>query len=161
MANVLRAVFCSRLLPGGEALGRFLFLLAGASELLNLTVTAVSPFSNIATRSTCRTEPGEVRRLMAYGLAGTPIKATQVHEFAEAVYEQTHGHPYLTQRLAAQVDEFAAQNKGTLSRPLSSGQRDEILHGDEHIRRVCNELQDPALLHGAFQILQHQIPFNL
>ncbi len=161
MANVLRAVFSNRLLPGGEALGRFLFLLAGGSELLNLTMTAVSPFSNIATKVHLPDlSLGEVRRLMAYGLAGTSIKATQVHEFSEAVYAETRGHPYLTQRLAAQVDEFAAQAKGAPYTASVLRAREEILHNDEHIRNVCTELQDPALLHSAFQILQHQVPFS-
>jgi hypothetical protein len=161
MANVLRAVFSNRLLPGSEALGRFLFLLAGGSELLNLTMTAVSPFSNIATRVYLPDLTlGEVRQLMAYGFAGTSIKANQVHQFAEATYEQTHGHPYLTQRLAGQVDEFAIQAKNAPDPASILRAREEILHSDEHIRHLCHELQDPALLHSAFQTLQHQVPFN-
>lgn len=161
MANVLRAVFTNRLLPGNETLGRFLFLLAGGSELLNLTMTAVSPFSNIATRVYLSDlSLGEVRQLMAYGFAGTPIKATQVHQFAEAIYEQTHGHPYLTQRLAAQVDEFAARANSTPDPEWVLKAREEILHNDEHILHMRNELQDPALLHAAFQVLQHQVPFQ-
>jgi hypothetical protein len=161
MANVLRAVFSNRLLPGSEALGRFLFLLAGGSELLNLTMTAVSPFSNIATMVHLPDLTlGEVRQLMAYGFAGTPIKASQVHQFAEATYEQTHGHPYLTQRLAAQVDEFATKVESAPDPASVLRAREEILHNDEHIRHLCNELQDPALLHSAFQTLQHQVPFN-
>lgn len=160
MANVLRAVFSNRLLPGSEALGRFLFLLAGGNELLNLTMTAVSPFSNIATRVPLPDlSLGEVRQLMAYGFAGTPIKAGQVHRFAEATYEQTHGHPYLTQRLAGQVDEFAAQAKSAPDPAWVVRAREEILRSDEHIRQLCSELQDPALLHSAFQTLQRQVPF--
>jgi hypothetical protein len=161
MANVLRAVFSNRLLPGSEGLGRFIFLLSGGSELLNLTMTAVSPFSNIASRVHLPDlSLGEVRQLMAYGFAGTPVKASQVHQFAQAIYEQTHGHPYLTQRLAAQVDEFATQAK-TAPNPASVLRaREQVLHSDEHIGHLRNELEDPALLHSAFQILQHKVPFN-
>ena len=161
MANVLRAVFSNRLLPGCEGLGRFLFLAAGGSELLNLTMTAVSPFSNIATRVYLPDlSLGEVRQLMAHGFAGTPIKVSQVHEFAEVIYEQTHGHPYLTQRLAGQIDQFSAQTKRTPDPAWVPRAREQIIHSDEHIQHLCNELRDPALLHSAFQILQHQVPFS-
>jgi len=162
MANVLRAVFSNRLLRGCEALGRFVFLLSGGSELLNLTMTVVSPFNNIATKVYLSDlSLGEVKQLMAYGFAGTPIKVSLVHRFAEAVYEQTHGHPYLTQRMAAHVAEFAAQKESLPDPACVVIARDEMMHSDEHIRHLRNELQDPALLHSAFQTLQHRVPFSL
>ena len=162
MANVLRAVFNNRLLSGCEALGRFVFLLAGGSELLNLTMTAVSPFNNIATKVYLPDlSLGEVRQLMAYGFAGTPIKVNRVHQFAEAIYEQTHGHPYLTQRLAAHVDELAVQQQSAPDPACVLSAHEKMVHSDENILHLCDELQDLALLHSAFQILQRQVPFNL
>jgi len=162
MANVLRAVFNNRLLPECEALGRFVFLLAGGSELLSLSMTAVSPFSNVATKVYLSDlSLGEVRQLMAYGFVGTPITVSRVHEFAEAIYEQTHGHPYLTQRFAAHVDELATRHK-TVPDPASLLMaREQMVQSDENIGHLHDELQDPALLHAAYRILQYQVPFNL
>jgi len=155
MANVLRAVFNDRLLPGFEALERFVFLLSGGSELLHLTMTVVSPFSNIATRVFLPDlTSSEVGQLMAYGFAGTDIKVGLIHQVAEAVFEQTHGHPYLTQRMAAHVADHAAQTQRVPHPSFVAEARQEMLQHDENIRHVCTDLQDPALLHAAFRILQ-------
>jgi hypothetical protein len=161
MANVLRAVFSNRLLAGFEALGRFVFLLAGGSELLNLTMTVVSPFSNISTKIYLPDLTlGEAKQLVAYGFAGMQMKVGLVHELAEAIYEQTHGHPYLTQRMAAYIAEFAAQQKGTPHLSWVTRARDEMIGSDENIRHVRNALQDPALLDTVFQTLPRLTPFR-
>ncbi len=161
LANVLRAVFSDRLLAGFEALGRFLFLLSGGSELLNLTTTVVSPFSNIATKIRLPDlAPAKVKKLMALGFAGTPMKVGLLHDLAEAIYEQTHGHPYLTQRMAAYVAEFAALEKSPPDLSWVIRARDEIIRNDENIRQVCDALQDPALLDAAFKTLQNPTPFR-
>jgi len=157
MANVLRAVFSHRLLPGFEALGRFLFLVTGGAELLDLSSAVVSPLVNIATRiGLPDLTQSEVRRMLAYGFAGTPMKVGLLLELADAIYEQTHGHPYLTQRVAAHV---AASTVHETSGPdLSWVMRacDKILRSDENIAHVRNALQDPALLDAAFKTLQQR-----
>ena len=161
MANVLRAVFNDRLLSGFEALERFVFVLAGGSELLNLTMTVVSPFSNIATRIYLSDlTPSEVKQLMAYGFAGTQIKAGAIHELADAIYEQTHGHPYLTQRMAAHVAQFAQEQRLELQPALVQRASQEMLDSDENIRHVSRDLKDPVLQDAAFRILQHPAPFK-
>lgn len=161
MANVLRGVFNNRLLPGCEGLGRYVFVVAGGHELLNLTVTAVSPFSNIASRLYLPDlSLSEVKQLMAYGFAGTPVKVSLLHRLGEEVFGQTRGHPYLTQRMAAHVEEMAAQHK----RPPDPGDvataRARMIESDEHLDHVREALQDPALLHSAFQALQGYVPFS-
>ncbi len=161
MANVLRAVFNDRLLSGFEALERFVFVLAGGSELLNLTMTVVSPFSNIATRiHLSDLTPGEVKQLMAYGFAGTQIKAGVIHELADAIYEQTHGHPYLTQRMAALVADLAQEPRLQLKPALVQRASQEMLRSDENIRHVAKDLKDPVLLDAAFRIQQNPAPFK-
>lgn len=161
MANVLRAVFSNRFLAGFEALGRFIFLLAGGSELLNLTMTMVSPFSNITTNVYLPDLTlGEVKQLVAYGFSGTSMKVGRVHELAEAIYEQTHGHPYLTQRMAAYLADFAALENSPPDPSWVMKARQEMLNNDENIRYLYNALQDPALLDTAFQIVQHLTPFR-
>jgi len=161
MANVLRAVFNDRLLTGFEALERFTFLLTGGSELLNLTMTVVSPFSNIATRIYLPDLTlAEVKQLIAYGFSGTKMKVGLIHDLGEAIYEQTHGHPYLTQRMAAYVDEYAAQ-EGKEPQPSFVAQaRDTIIAQDENIRHIAKDLQDPALLDATFRITQTPTPFK-
>ncbi|MBC7262218.1 MAG: AAA-like domain-containing protein, partial [Chloroflexi bacterium] len=161
LANVLRAVFNDRLLSGFEALGRFIFLLSGGSELLNLSMTMVSPFSNIATSIYLPDLTlGEVKQLIACGLSGTPLKIGMVQELAEAIYEQTHGHPYLTQRMAAHIADYA-QLEDSLPEPSwVSKARLEMLSNDENIRHIHKALQDPALLDAAFQTIQQPTPFR-
>lgn len=161
MANVLRAVFTNRLLTGFEALGRFVFLLAGGSELLNLTMTVVSPFSNVATKVYLPDLAlAETKQLMAYGFTGTEMKVGLVHELSEAIYDQTHGHPYLTQRMAAYIAEFTAQENGQPNLSWVIRARDEMINSDENIRHVRNALQDPALLDTVFQTLRSPTPFR-
>lgn len=161
LANVLRAVFSDRFLSGFESLGRFIFLLAGGRELFNLSMTVVSPFSNIATSIYLPSLTlGEVKQLMAYGFSGTPMKIGMIQELAEAIYEQTHGHPYLTQRMAAHIVDYA-QLENSLPEPSWVGRaRLEMLSNDENIRHVHKALQDPALLDAAFQIVQQPVPFR-
>jgi hypothetical protein len=161
MANVLRAVFNDRLLPGFEALERFVFLLAGGSELLNLTMTEVSPFSNIATRIFLPDlSLTETKQLIAYGFAGTDMKVSLIHEIAEVIYAETHGHPYLTQRMAAYVAEYAERAKHKPGAAYVAKAREAILENDVNIRHVCKDLQDPPLLDAAFRIQQKPTPFK-
>jgi hypothetical protein len=160
-ANVLRAVFSNRLLTGSEALGRFVFLLAGGAELLNLTMTVVSPFSNISTRVDLPDLTlGETKQLMAYGFAGARMGATLIHELAEGTYEQTRGHPYLTQRIGAHLAAFSEQEGSIADLSWVTKARDRMMDGDENIRYVREALRDPALLDTAFQTLQRRTPFT-
>jgi hypothetical protein len=162
LANVLRAVFSNRLLTGFEALRRFVFLLAGGSELLDLTMSVVSPFSNISTRVYLPDLTlGEVRQLMAYGFGGMEINVGLVHELAEAVYRQTHGHPYLTQRMGAYIARYAEQQDATPELTWVSRARDQLREEDENIRHVRNVLQDPTLLGKAIQTMRVPTPFRL
>ena len=157
MANVLRALFSHRLLPGSATLGRFLFLIAGGAELLNLSTTVVSPLVNIATRIDLPDLTlSEVQRMLAYGFSGTPMKVGLLLELADTIYEQTHGHPYLTQRVAACVSDFTARNKSGPDLSWISRAYDDILRSDENIAHVRNALQDPALLDAAFEALQER-----
>jgi hypothetical protein len=161
LANVLRAVFSARLLSGFEALGRFIFLVTGGSELLNLSMTVVSPFSNITTSVYLPDLTlSEVKQLMAYGFSGTTLKVGLIQDLAEAVYEQTHGHPYLTQRMAAYLADYAAQEKSLPEPSWVIKARHEMLNTDENIHHVHKMLQDPALLDAAFQIVQQPTPFR-
>jgi len=162
LANVLRAVFSNRLLTGFEGLGRYVFLLAGGSELLDLTMSVVSPFSNISTRVYLPDlRLGEVRQLMAYGFAGVEMSVSAVHEMAEAVYRQTHGHPYLTQRMGAHIAEYAEQEGTSPELAWVSRARDQIVIEDENVRHVRHVLQEPTLLGKAYQTMHTPTPFKL
>jgi hypothetical protein len=162
LANVLRAVFSNRLLTSFEALRRFVFLLAGGSELLDLTMSVVSPFSNISTRIYLPDlSLGEVRQLMAYGLAGVDMSVGLVHELAEALYRQTRGHPYLTQRMGAYIAHFADQKDAVPELAWVDKARDQLLSEDGNIRHVRSVLQDPTLLGKAVQIMRVPTPFRL
>ena len=156
MASVLHGVFSDRLLPGLEALVRFLFLITGSSELLSLSSTVVSPLTNIAAKIQLPDlTRGEVKKLLAYGFAGTPMKVALLHDLAQAIYQQTHGHPYLTQCMAARVSEFTTQEKGSPDLSCVLRARDEILRSDANIGYVRQALQDPGLLDAAFRTLQN------
>jgi hypothetical protein len=161
MANVLRAVFTNRLQSGYETLGRYVFLLAGGSELLRLTMTVASPFSNISTTVHLPDLTlSEAKQLIGYGFAGTQLQVARVHDLAEAIYEQTHGHPYLTQRMAAYIAEFAEAQQSPPDLTWVLKARDEMLSNDGNIRHVRNALHDPALLDTVFRILREPTPFG-
>ncbi len=161
MANVLRAVFNDRMLPGFEALGRFVFLLAGGNELLYLTVTDVSPFSNIATKIFLPDlSLGETKQLIAYGFSGTNMEVGLLQEIAEAVYEHTHGHPYLSQRVGAYISSFMAAEQTQPDPSWVTRARELMMNTDENIRHVRGALKDPALLDVAFQTMQDPTPFQ-
>ncbi len=161
MANVLRAIFNNRILPGSEALGRFVFLLAGGHELLYLTVTDVSPFSNIATRILLPDlSLGETKQLMAYGFSGTDMEVGSLEEIAEATYEHAHGHPYLSQRIGAYIASFMAEQDARPDPTWVTRARERMINTDENIRHVREALKDPALLDIAYQSMQRTTPFQ-
>ena len=159
MANVLRAIFSDRLHPGSAHLARFVFLLSGGIELLNLGMTETSPFSSIAAKIFLPDLTlGETKQLMAHGFAGEPVKAGLVHELAESIYDQVHGHPYLTQRIGASLSERVEAEPGGPDRSGFVQAVDRAIRDDNNIRHVRSILKDPALLHTAFQVLRHPTP---
>ncbi len=161
MANVLRAVFNNRMLPGFEALGRFVFLLAGGSELLYLTMTEVSPFSNIATKiSLPDLSLGETKQLIAYGFSGTDLEVGLLQEIAEAIYAHAHGHPYLSQRVGAYISSFMDEEHTKPNPSWVIRARELMMNTDENIRHVRGALRDPALLEMAYQTMQRTTPFQ-
>ncbi len=160
LANVLRAVFHDRHVPGRESLGRFVFVLAGGHELVSLSSTVVSPFSSIATKVVLKDLTlSEVKQLVAHGLSGTQHRLCYVHELAESVYEQTRGHPALTQRMAAHADDlYSESSPGSL--PPLDGVRETMLREDENLQYIGGLLRDPALLDAAYRSVRSPSPFR-
>ncbi len=161
MVNVLRAVFSNHWVSGSEGLGRVMFIVTEGVEPLNVTSTPLAPLVNIARRvSLPDLTLSEVKQLLAYGFAGSDLKAGLLQELASAIYEQTHGHPYLTQRVAAWIADEAERDGSTPDPSQVSGASDALLIEDENMRYVRSVLAEPAALNSAFQTLQERTPMR-
>jgi hypothetical protein len=98
-AHTLRSAFTSRVLD--LELQRFVFILAGATDLLEWTVGANSPLKNV-TDSIYLEDLAldECSTLLAYGLG---IDTGSARTLAARLYPWTNGHPYWTQTMGSRV----------------------------------------------------------
>lgn len=106
LSQNLRALHQSRHEVGNEALGRYLFLLAGGIELYeSASASLTSPLRNISERfyllDLTRAQSDE---LLAKGLSLLGMDDDQIHIFCERIYRYAQGQPYLTQRLGLVVE---------------------------------------------------------
>lgn len=100
LAHSIRSVFTSRhVRPEYQ---RFVFVLAGSTDMLTLTSSVSSPLKNV-TDSIYLTDFtfDETQRLLTKGFAQAERSATD--SLLKRVYHWSNGHPYLTQLLATQL----------------------------------------------------------
>jgi len=101
LAGTVRAAFTDRLI--NPDLARYFFLLAGAVDMLDLTVGRTSPLGNVTERiylgdlSLVETEQLLAEVFSARELGLVPGISSEIHAW-------TSGHPYWTQLIAAALD---------------------------------------------------------
>jgi len=101
LAGTIRAVFTGRLIRPEFA--NYVFLLAGATDMLELTTGRNSPLGNVTEKiylgDLSMVETGE---LLTRAFAHAPVRT--VPEVTRQLHTWTSGHPYWTQLLAAQLE---------------------------------------------------------
>jgi serine phosphatase RsbU (regulator of sigma subunit) len=97
LTSAIRAVFTSRYVK--SAFGRYVFVIAGATDALDVAVGRNSPLKNVAeTLYLGDLSESETRQLVAEMFQDSLPAAGA--ELGDALHDWTNGHPYWTQRLA-------------------------------------------------------------
>ena len=159
LANVLRSMFTQRdsVYP---PLDKLLVIIVGGVELHDLAVTTVSPFHNICKEiylpDLC--EPDAIS-LIADGLASLGVPTGEGQTLGQAVYAHAWGHPYLTQRMGAFLEEaYGVDESLTLSHIACAVA--EIMSDDTLLRHIYSGLHELHLLDTARMILARPVRFN-
>jgi serine phosphatase RsbU (regulator of sigma subunit) len=120
LASMIRAVFTSRFIKPEFA--RYIFLLAGATDMLELTTGRNSPLGNVTERIYLGDlSASETEQLLTEALGHVWVGSCA--EFNRLVHSWASGHPYWTQLLAAKLETEV-----------------QVLPTDELIRKVAEQL---------------------
>jgi TIR domain/AAA-like domain len=140
LSHTIRAIFTNRHLH--RELERYLFLLAGSSDLLELTTGRNSPLKNV-TESIYLADfgPDESRRVLREGFQSMDAVLTPVVE--EAILAWTSGHPYWTQLLGWNSAAEAAQTAEDVDR-VTRQLLDREDRNLPHLRRGLAEATDAS-----------------
>ncbi len=137
--GAVRNVFSSRRKEDEAVFEKYLFILCGARELHRLTGGPNSPL-NIAERIYLKDfDVAGVQTLVANfqraGMAAPP-------ETAQWVYDQTGGHPYLTQALCAIIERA---RPATITPEVIQSAAAEILRSDDHLEKMILQVDADAV----------------
>jgi len=154
--GTLRNIFTSRRKEDEAAFEKYLIVFSGAKELHRLTSSPNSPL-NIAERVYLQDLSLEGVRVIAanFSRAGVAVPA----ETAQWLYEQTRGHPYLTQKLCALIEQWRPEN---VDQAIVQRAADEALRSDDHLEKMIIQIDaDPTVGDLLKQIVAGQlIPFS-
>jgi hypothetical protein len=139
--ETLRSISSSGVHESEQAFKKYLFVFSGAVDLHDLTTGRNSPLANV-----CKPV-----YLNDFDPLGTEYLASNLGQFAplepelpEYIHSQTLGHPYLTQRICAEIESEQMARQRALRRiTLRDVDRalDQILEEDENIRYVILQLE--------------------
>lgn len=161
LANTVRSVFNQRHVQ--RSLDKFVFIFSGSTDVLEFLelISNGSPLVNIIDiLYVPDLSPDETAELITTGLEEEGLAAGPA--ISDRVYEWTHGHPYLIQRVGAVMLKMVEEGH-----PLAVGLVDKAVEqlqaGDVNLRYLINGLQaDPEARAKASEILQpgSQIRFS-
>ena len=140
--ETLRSISASGGRESEQAFKKYLFVFAGTVDLHELTTGQNSPLANVCTPV----------YLDGFGLEGTQLLVSNLNQVALVdpdvatyVHEQTHGHPYLTQRICSRIEQRAhAQRDSALQRVTRrevDSAIDHLYEGDENLRYIALQLE--------------------
>ena len=145
--GVIRSTFTSRHKESEQALEKYMFILAGAAELGELTSGKNSPLNICETIYLKDFDADGVWALVSQlGRLGVQVS----REASDYIYQQTKGHPYLTQRLCSllEIREAPAATIPAIDEAVS-----EIVRSDDHLDHIARQLeQQPEARELARQI---------
>ena len=139
--ETLRSISSSGVHDSEQAFKKYLFVFSGAVDLHDLTTGRNSPLANVC----------KPIYLDDFDLLGTEYLVSNLGQIApvdpglaEYIHSQTHGHPYLTQRICALIQEAQLDRTRGLERiRLQDVDRalDRMHEGDENLRYVILQLE--------------------
>ena len=146
--ETLRSISASGGRDSEQAFKKYLFVFAGTVDLHELTTGQNSPLANVCTPV----------YLDGFGLEGTELLVSNLKQVAPVdpdvvayLHEQTHGHPYLTQRICSliEADEYIRQQaQARRDSPLQrvtprqvDAAIDQLYEGDENLRYIALQLE--------------------
>ena len=138
--GTIRNVFSSRRKEDEAAFEKYLFVISGAKELHRLSTGPNSPL-NIADRIYLQDLTLEGVRALASNFLRVAIVAPP--ETAQWLYDQTRGHPYLTQKLCAQIEQW---HPGVITQEIVQRATVQLLRSDGHLEKMISQVdaQVPA-----------------
>ncbi len=149
--GTIRNVFSSRRKEDEAAFEKYLFVFSGARELHRLTTGPNSPL-NIAERIYLQDLALDGVQKLVSNFARANIPAPV--DTAAWIFEQTHGHPYLTQKLCATIEQT---RPNPLARETVHRATQQILHSDDHLEKMLLQIDgEPTARDLLRQILSRQ-----
>jgi hypothetical protein len=160
LANTLRAIFTNRYSNTCRPLARLLVVLAGSIELYDLASHQVSPLNNICEKLyLTNLSRADAEDIVTTALAELDVPESQAVTLATSICARVQGHPYLTQRLGAFLED--AVNDGL---PLSEALLDDgeaaILSDDPLLLHIQGALEEYHLMDAVGELLSGQRRFS-
>ena len=163
--ETLRSISASGGRESERAFKKYLFVFAGTVDLHELTTGRNSPLANV-----CRPI-----YLDGFGLSGTEQLVSNLEQIAPvdsdvAAYIHSHsrGHPYLTQRICALIEQGADALRERPDQRITcrqvDGAMDRIYEGDENLRYLIMQLQRYPLAGDLLRQMMMEdlvVPFSL
>ncbi len=143
--GTIRNIFSSRRKEDEAAFGKYLFVLCGAKELHRLTSSPNSPL-NIVERIYLQDLTLDGVASIVSNFSRDGISAPR--SAAQLIYEQTRGHPYLTQKLCAQIEQW---HPGNITEDTITRAAVQLLKGDDHLEKMIQQIDGET---GAKQLLK-------
>ncbi len=133
--NTLRTVFSHSRGVRTTFLSKYLFVFSGATDLYSLTFGTNSPL-NICEKVYLQDfSPEQVNGIVdQFNRLGIPVR----EEAKERVYTYTAGHPYLTVRLCALMEQAGIQQ---VTAEAVDEAAEQMLMGDDNIRNLVEEVR--------------------
>ncbi len=161
LANALRAIFNDRVRPTRRALNRLMVIVAGNTELYDLTYTEVSPFANICESHYLNDlSQSEAEELICDGLAEYGLQEFELQAAGRQIYDVAHGFPYLTHRLGHVLAEALDGGVAINSEIIRLGMNDMIMGDDSLIRHLERSLIEKNLFSAAQMLLKESPRFD-
>ena len=154
--GTIRSVFTSRRKENEQAFEKYVFILAGATELYELTSGENSPL-NICEKVYLQDLDAEEVWKLVSNLKSLGCRLDR--KASDHLYAQTRGHPYLVQRICSLLE---LRQVPALTVPAIDEAIAEVLAGDDNLEHIARQLERdrPAreLLHKIVD--RRDIPFS-
>ncbi len=153
-ADILRNTYEARREVGNAAFRSFCFLLTGGIELLQAVHDGISsPLMGLAEKVYLEDfSRQESDTLLSYGFGQLRLPEKKIAFLCKQIYDQVHGHPYLTQRIAHELVQYM-QTGHAFHRALIIDTMTRLLNEDQRINSMLNKVQKEHLQDTLYEIV--------